>query len=51
MLDIKVANLWVNRLIVDAQPDVHRKYIHRLNRSMAPIPFYCPQDSLSQSGA
>ncbi len=43
-LQIKIANLWVNRLIGDAQPDVKTKYTFTV------IPTYRPDAPLRASG-
>jgi hypothetical protein len=44
MLEVKVTNLWVNRLIGDAQPDVARKYTYTTQ------PFYRANSPLLPSG-
>jgi len=43
-LQVKVANLWVNRLIGDAQPDAKTKY------TFTTIPTYEPNAPLRTSG-
>jgi hypothetical protein len=43
-LEIKVTNLWVNRLIGDAQPDVKTK------TTFTSMPFYRGQEPLLPSG-
>jgi len=43
-LEIKVTNLWVNRLIGDAQPDVKEKI------TFTTMPFYRGQEPLQPSG-
>ncbi|QQS47424.1 MAG: glycoside hydrolase [Acidobacteriota bacterium] len=43
-VEVKVTNLWVNRLIGDQQPDAGRKY------SYAPMPFYQANSPLRPSG-
>ncbi|MBK9316583.1 MAG: hypothetical protein IPM55_20400 [Acidobacteria bacterium] len=42
--EIKVTNLWVNRLIGDQQPGAGRKYTY------AAMPFYRPDSPLLPSG-
>ena len=44
VLKVKVVNLWVNRLIGDAQPDVKQKYTFTI------IPTYRPDAPLKPSG-
>ena len=44
VLKVKVANLWVNRLIGDAQPGVKKKY------TFTTIPTYRPDAPLRESG-
>lgn len=44
IIEIKVTNLWVNRLIGDAQPDVKTKM------TFTTMPFYRGQEPLLPSG-
>ena len=43
-LEVKVTNLWVNRLIGDQQPDVTRKYTYTT------MPFYRANSPILPSG-
>lgn len=43
-LEIKVTNLWINRMIGDSRPDMKEKV------SWTPYPFYRPESQMSPSG-